>query len=45
MAWGLVAADCMDQQLWAGEFLEAASKGLDWTELFLRVGNKNLQQV
>lgn len=40
---GLVAADYKDQSWWAGEFQEVESKGLDWSEMFLRVGNKNLQ--
>lgn len=45
MALGLVAADCKDQLWGAGEFQEVESKDLDWSETFLRVGNKNLQQV
>lgn len=42
---GLVAADCKGQSWWAGGFQEVESKGLDWSETFPRVGNKNLQQV
>lgn len=44
-AWGLVAADCKGQSWWAGEFQEVGSKGLGWSEMFLRVGSKTLQQV
>lgn len=43
MALGLEAADYMGQSWWAVEFQEVENKGLDWSEMFLRVGNKNLQ--
>lgn len=35
----------MDQSWWAGEFQEVENKGLDWSEMFLRVEDKNLPQV
>lgn len=44
-ALGWVAADYTAQSWVAGGSQEAGSKGLHWSEMFLRVGNKNLQQA
>lgn len=42
---GWLAADCKDQSWVAGVSPEAGNKGLHWSEMFLRVGSKNLQQA
>lgn len=43
LAWA--AADCTGQSGVAGGSQEVGNKGLHWSEMFLRVGNKNLQQA